>query len=416
MTMTEPLTRAPRDADRLIIPGMLRVFFYASIVVGVITSMPRIGDYTPLPMTTILDAWIILFVVTSVIRGRTEMWGLFLLLAAYLMTRILPALYADAPLEDFAQAYRWVLYLIAFSVAVGRKWGPVQPLVRLMWFLLTMSLLKGAVTYVLVPGDRPGLMLENNFELPMFAGLVAVLYPHIGRRRWLAVVLLGGGTLLSGSRSGSLAFAVLAVYALSQVPVKNIAVRYFTVIAVPIMLAIPLWIFSERAANSTQLDRLNFLEVFLAETSQWGPVEWMFGTTPITPLSAGACFRLSYYQSLFSSEGDGSCYSVILHAFLLRVVFDAGIIGALLAFGVAWFMMRRAGVRVSLALALTGIAISNSVSVSGLNNPYVVFPILLAILVAGTMKTAPDVNHDDRRASSKSLATPRDISYGRDPS
>ncbi|WZO53154.1 hypothetical protein MRBLWH7_002009 [Microbacterium sp. LWH7-1.2] len=369
-------------------------------------------------MTTILDTWIILFVVASVIRGRTAMWGLFLLLIAYLMTRILPAVYTDAPLEDFAQAYRWLLYLIAFSVAVGREWGPVQPLVRLMWFLLTMSLLKGAVTYVVVPGDRPGLMLENNFELPMFAGLVAVLYPHIGRRRWLAVVLLGGATLLSGSRSGSLAFAVLAVYALSQVPMKNIAIRYFTLIAVPIMLAIPLWIFSERAANSTQLDRLNFLEVFLAETSQWGPVEWMFGTTPITPLSAGACFRLSYYQSLFSSEGDGSCYSVILHAFLMRVVFDAGILGASIAFGVAWFTMRRASVRASLALTLIGIAISNSVSVSGLNNPYVAFPILLAILVAGKMKAAVGADLYDRLRSSASKrhTTAPDALYQQHPS
>ncbi len=47
-------------------------------------------------------------------------------------------------------------------------------------------------------------------------------------------------------------------------------------------------------------------------------------TTPLLPAS---CADLSYYQTLFSYAGDGRCYSVILHSFIMRVIYDHGIIG-----------------------------------------------------------------------------------------
>lgn len=145
-----------------------------------------------------------------------------------------------------------------------------------------------------------------------------------------------------------------------------------------------------RAASSTQVDRLNFLGVFLAEAQAFTALNWLFGTAPITPLSPGACHGLSYYESLFSSAGDGTCYSVILHAFVLRVIFDAGLVGLAIAYGGAWYFMRRGRVRTGLAMTLLAIAFANGLSVSGLNNPYVALPILVAILAAAVPPPARD--------------------------
>lgn len=366
--------------DRSVVPSILRGSLNLMLIVAAALSVPQIGAYGPLPTTTLLDAWVILFIVSCIVRGRIERIFLVLLLAGYLLTRLIPALITEAPMEDFLQAYRWVLYLIAFAMAIGRSLGPLRPLVRLMWLLLIMALAKAALTFALLgPGERPGLLLENNFELALFSGLVAVLYRHLGSRQVHAVVLLGSIAVLSGSRSGAIAFLLLALYAVTQAKSASLLSRYLLACLIPLLVMLPLWVFSQRAANATQVDRLNFLDVFINETHGWNALMWLFGTTPITPLGDG-CFRLSYYQLLFSSVGDGSCYSVIMHAFLLRVVFDAGIVGLLIAFGVAWFAMRASGVTFGLALCLLLIAFTNGLSVSGLNNPYVALPILLAIL------------------------------------
>lgn len=379
------------ETERAAVVAPVRRTLYTILIVAGAASMPAIGEYGPLPTTALLDAWMILFMFAALIRGPIRTMGIIFALACYLLfLRVFPALWNNSPVEDFLQAYRWVLYLIAFAFAVGRQWVPVEPLVKVMWALLGMALTKAALTFALMgPGNRPGLLLENNFEMALFAGLIAVLYTHLNKSRLWAIGALGVLTFLSGSRSGAVAFLVLAVFALSQQRSRDMFVRHLAVFALPLLVSIPVAIFGARAATSTNIDRLNFLDVFLNDTRPWGAATWLFGTTPITPLSNTACERLAYYERLFSSTGDGSCYSVILHAFVLRIVYDAGIVGLIIAFATTWYLMRKGGVRVPLALCLLGIAVTNSLSVSGLNNPYVALPILLAITTAAS---PPPVN------------------------
>lgn len=351
------------------------------LVVAAVASVPFLGRYGPLPTTTMLDAWMILLVLTCFLWGRVYPTLTLGILVLYLLTRVVPALYTESPIVDFLQAYKWLLYLVAFVFAVGREWGPVSSLVRVMWLLLGLAFIKAALTFAVYgAGERPGLLIENNFELALFAGLVIVLYRFLGRGRIWAVVLMGGLIVLSGSRSGAIAFLVLALFAITQAKHASLLVKYLLALLAPAVAVVPVWIFEQRSGGSGQVDRLNFFDVFLAETSKWDAFNWLFGTTPITPLSPGSCSRLSFYQKLFSSEGDGTCYSVILHAFQMRVVFDAGVLGLIIAFGVAWAMMRRAGVQFAVATALIAVAFTNGLSVSGLNNPYVALPILLSIV------------------------------------
>lgn len=393
--------QTPATTTRQTVPWLIRNGLCTMLVVAAFVSMPFIGEYGPLPTTAMLDAWMILLVLTCFFWGRIYPTFALGLLALYLLTRIVPGLYTESPIVDFLQAYKWLLYLVAFVFAVGREWGPVRGLVRVMWVLLSLAFLKSTVTFAVYgAGERPGLLIENNFEIALFAGLVIVLYRFLGRGRIWVILLMGGLIVLSGSRSGAIAFLVLALFAITQVKNASLLVKYMLVLLAPALAIVPVWIFEQRSGGGGQVDRLNFFDVFLAETSKWDALNWIFGTTPITPLSAGSCSRLSFYQQLFSSEGDGTCYSVILHAFLMRVVFDAGVLGLLIAFGVAWWMMRRASVQFGVAVALIAVAITNSLSVSGLNNPYVALPILLSIV---TVTSLPEDHREPRQRHARLL-------------
>lgn len=383
--LAEP-TASEVDKRDAVPPFMNWVLSVMLIGAGVISSFV-LGRTGPLPVTEMLDVWIGLLALYLLIKTRIHTTTTILLLSAYMLTRIIPAIATDAPLFDFAQAYRWIIYLVVLCLAVGKTWGTVKPLIVTTWALMILAIVKGIITQLLL-GLRPGLLLENNFEIPLFAGLVVLVYGHLDKTRLLIVVTLGLLTVVSGSRSGVLAFVVLAMYAVSQTDRGNVFVRYLALVALPFAGLVAYSLFMDRAEGEVRLDRLNFLTVFLGETTDWTIIEWLFGTVPITPLSPGACSALSYYENLFSSTGDGSCYSVILHSFFMRVVFDAGIIGVLISFGVMWFLMRRSKVPVSLILALLAIAAVNSLSVSGPNNPYVILPILLAVL--GSFRSPDD--------------------------
>lgn len=368
---------------RMRVPRVLRGLLYILLIASAALSVPRVGDYSPLPVATLLDIWIVLLAAACLARGQLFAPGLLALLVAYSLTRVVPAMFTGAPFEDFAQAYRWLLYLVVFIVVIGRSWGPVRPLIRVTFTLLILALLKTGLTVaVLGLGSRSGLLIENNFEMALFVGLVAVLYPHFRKaeRIW-AVILLSVLVFSSGSRSGAVALACLVIYVLIQTRV-NIFFRYLMILTVPALIYLVAQVFIERATEvGGAIDRLNFLRVFTAETAAWSPLDWLIGTVPLTPLQYG-CSTLSFYEGLFASSGDGSCYAVIMHAFILRVVFDAGIVGLALAVVVTFVAMRKAGVSRLLAFTLIGVAIANSLSVSGLNSPYVALPVVVASLVA----------------------------------
>ena len=388
MVIEQP--RHPHRAvlGRQTVPAAIRIALLAILVIAAIASVPFLGEWGPLPTTALVDAWIILFVASCLIWGRIHTTLTLALLSLYTLGRIIPALYNESPAEDFLQANRWLLYLVAFAFAVGRTWGPLQSLIRAMWILLSLAFIKAFLTFaILGPGERPGLFLENNFEIALFVGFIVVLYRFLGKGKIPAVILMGGLTLLGGSRSGAVSFLFLAFFAISQANISSMFVRYIRLLVAPTLVFVPVWIFQLRASQSSsnQIDRLNFLGVFIDETSNWSVLNWAFGTTPITPLSPAGCSHLSYYKGLFSTIGDGSCYSVILHAFILRIVFDAGLLGLAMAFGMAWWMMRRSGVQFGIAATLILVALANSLSVSGLNNPYVALPLLLAIVTATSL-------------------------------
>ncbi|AMM33545.1 hypothetical protein SA2016_2880 [Sinomonas atrocyanea] len=365
------------------VPGLLRKSLYAILVVSGCASVFSLGGYSPLPVNELLDAWLISFICVSVWVGRIRHTMIILFLVAYLVTRVAAAVANDSPVPDFLQAYRWLLYLIAFVIALHRSWGPLLPMIKVMWVLISLGLVKTILTIaILGPSQRSGLLTENNFELALYCALAAGLLSRLtGRQQVWTLLALGALVMSSGSRSGAVEFGLLIIYAVINVARARVAVRLLLVIVVPVIVYFVSDVFAARA-ESGGVDRLNFLSVFLGETANWNLLDWLWGTSPITPLSSGGCAAMEYYSSLFSSTGDGTCYSVVLHAFIMRVVYDAGLFGLFLTVFVVLFSLRRSGAGVRVTWTIFAIAFANGFSVSGLNSPYVALPIVLTICIS----------------------------------
>lgn len=365
------------------VPRFLERLLYVLLGVMALVSVVTLTGRPQMYPTIVLDMWLILLWVFLFFRGRTEYWALMWVFTATLAGVIALAVVGGSPMYDTLQAYRWVVYLIVLATAVGRTWSRPRGLVVFSWLLISLALIRYTLLVLLGLSSRPTLLLENNFELALFTGLTAVTYKHMTpRQRILMVLAVGLLVALSGSRSGGVLFVLLVIYAISASDTSSLFSRYLLLWTIPIAGLVALDIFQDRTSSVESIDRVRFFNVFLDDVSHWHLGNWLFGTMPISPMSSGACQRLSYYEGLFSSTGDGSCYSVILHAFLLRVVFDAGILGLAVSVLAPIFLMRRAGVQWSLVLTLTGVAIANGLSVSGANNPYVFLPMLLAVFLA----------------------------------
>ncbi|KUG57862.1 hypothetical protein [Nesterenkonia jeotgali] len=388
--LTTPLVPAKNPISdhepthRTEIPEALQKLLCLLLIGGGLVSVGFVGEFSPLPMTTLLDVWVLLLAVWILFRGRIQSWVSLLLVLGYLAARGIAAVSVDPPLLDLLQAHRWLVYLAVFALARGHRWSRPELLTRLAWWLVGLATVKSVLTALTLGLDeRPGLFLENNFELALFSGTAAVIHRNDPRNGIRLILLLGLLTLLSGSRSGALTYLVLVAFALWSVSTRDVFLRYLAMLTPVVAVVVPWVIFAGRAAESEVIDRVRFLEVFLSEVQRWQWLDWTFGTPPITPLSPQGCASLAYYDVLFSSAGDGQCYSVILHSFILRLLYDGGFLALLMALLLPLVIMRQARVPWGLTLTLLAIAVINSASVSGFNNPYVALPILLAVLTAG---------------------------------
>jgi hypothetical protein len=154
-------------------------------------------------------------------------------------------------------------------------------------------------------------------------------------------------------------------------------------------------LFSARAEQDggAPIDRVVFFKTFLYEVRDWPLWEFLTGSFPLTPLSPGSCGSLSFYDDLFSKTEPGTCYSVILHSFLMRAVFDHGLIGLGLLYGLLWWGLRRSGVAVRDSLALLGLITLSALSVSAFNSVFAT----IVLAVAMGLDRAGSAAADERR-------------------
>jgi hypothetical protein len=304
----------------------------------------------------------------------------------YIIVGFIYSYFSDINFIDFIYVYKSFFYMYICALFARSKIFTPDLTMLICRAALILFLTVYAFKKIVLHIPRPIVLVENNFELiTLLLIYFAAFSRELKRIRWEPVVL-AAIILISGSRSAIMAWAVLMAYIYRPKSPREWAIYPLLVAAACGAVFFVFQLRMETAPNAS-IDRVNFLKIFLSETQDWDFFKYLIGARPITPLSAEACFALKYYKNLFSFESRQVCYSVILHSFVLRAIFDHGVLGLIAVYSIVPMYMSRSGYNILEGLAVLGIHFVNGLSVSSLNSGYVVagFAFVLLARVAPSL-------------------------------
>ncbi|MCG6325587.1 hypothetical protein [Vibrio alginolyticus] len=345
--------------------------------------------YNYLPVNTLLEIQSLLLCGLLIVKGRlnTNSVILFLAVSLYVFVCLLVFVYSPVGgIVDFVIIYKSIIYLMLLLL-LGRTRVPVNPsiILGLYKILLFAFLLKYLLSKFVFGIARPGLFYENNFELILLIVVHAVLSYHgfIKGVKVRSVYYLV--VILSGSRSALVTMVFLEYMLMSSgISIKKI----LGLICIALLSVVVAYIFVSRldGRGVESIDRLFFLSMFLNEYSSFDMIQYIFGTQPITSLSYDTCNNFRFYSSIFSDFDNNVCFSVLFHSFILRTLFDHGVLGLVFITYVLYFCLRRSGYSNRFVVALIGAFFLNGLSVSSLNGPFAFISLIIVILLSAQLK------------------------------
>lgn len=280
---------------------------------------------------------------------------------------------------DFLMIFKALIYLFCLFLIAGKPIIRTEQVFKFFYGISVFFLVKYFLLQLFSLSDRPTLFVENNFELMFLYSIYLIKYDREEEIKTIDVILLVVITLLSLSRSSIVILAALLGY----IYIRNVRKRYLILI-LPFLGAIGLGlialVFSGRSESSLEeIDRYRFFLVWLDNVKEWGFWDFLFGASRITPLTFESCKALSFYQNLFSFKRDGTCYSVIVHSYVLRVIFDHGLIVFGYISGMCYLLIKNSGMKKDLSLLFTFLILLNGLSVSSFNNIFAALGIAIMI-------------------------------------
>ncbi len=356
------------DKNKILLGIIFTVFVGLSI-----SGVGAPGSYNLLPATAIFEVLlVVIFIFNYSLVSATHFWPVLLLSGSYLMVSfVLSVVVEGAHMFDFFQAYKAFYYICILSFLVGVNRFSGDMLFVLFKIVLFAMLFKYGYSKAFGFSSRPGLYMENNFEL-VFALLLYFTCDYAGKIKGdFYFVMLVVLVVISGSRSVLLSLMILYVYKYF----KTFGIKTLIAgILLPVLLAVGVFVFIERldGGGIEDIDRFKFLTVFLYDVSDWNILRYLYGNVSLQPLSLPACMDLSYYQNLFSYSRDNSCYSVILHSYILRVIYDHGLLGFVFISLFFYNSLRSSGYDKRSVFCILMLLLSCSLSVSSVNSVYVV--------------------------------------------
>lgn len=272
----------------------------------------------------------------------------------------------NANVFDFLKIYKCFIYLFFLTFLTDKKLMTFSGANRLIVILFSLFLLKYMLMIATHRSDRPIVYMENNFELMFLYALYLIRYKVTKEKYLFLLGVVGLITILSLSRSSLLMYSVLVFYVIYDSFKKT---RVFIIPGAAIILgAVVFYIFTQRSSSLEQVDRYRFMLVWWANVNNWNFFQWLVGAERITALSPQSCSYMNYFKMMFSYKQDGTCYSVVLHSFIFRVLFDHGIIGFVALMYSVYYLLIKSKVSKDISLVFIIIVLINGVSVSSFNN------------------------------------------------
>lgn len=330
----------------------------------------------------LLEVFLLLIVFVNGVRLNIRILPIFAFSSIYIgISFIFAVLVRKANILDFLLVYKFFIYVLFISFLTGKNLVEQNSFTRFYRFLLWVFIIKYALSITVFNNTRPMLFYENNYELMFLSLLFYLNFIITQKARFSDQLILSLIFIMSGSKSGLL----ILLFVLALVNYKYLISKAHIIIpAILALIAITITIFKQRMGGTLdieKIDRFKFLMVFFEEIRDWSPLNYLLGAPRITSLSAEGCAKLGYYKSLFSYSGDGSCYSVIFHSYILRVIFDHGIIGLLLMMYIVFRTIRISGYTTKDAYVVLAIGLINGLSVSSFNSIYFVLGLVFFLIL-----------------------------------
>jgi hypothetical protein len=364
-----------------------RILFYAIILMLIQSAISQLTNTDAFIISPTNQFELIFFLICLLqLDWRNfHKFIIFFWTSFYLILNLILSLQVGTNAYDYLKESKWIIYLLAIYCTKKEKCFSLNIITRITKLLL-ISFLIGYGVQVLNGGlgVRPIMFGENNYEMGFLLGMYLISeIPRLAGERnrnifWyisLAVVVA-----LSGSRSGGIGFLILSILVMFS-PHENFLNRSRNIILFLSGLTfITNNILIIRGSNIKEVDRFHFLTIFISEMRNRNLWEILFGTFGVRELDENSCHNLVFYSSLLADQQLGTCYATILHLFILRVIINFGILGLVLSVMVPYFILKNSKSR-SLSVTMIALSIINGLSVSGINNVFVMLPILIAVTV-----------------------------------
>lgn len=362
---------------------MIKNQFYIFIIGLAFFSFFSYNYYNLLPANAIFELLVLSAFFFVAKRMQVKAWVVFATCTFYIIYTLSISLINNVHIQDYFLAYKTFVYIAILCFFSGKELFEKTALIKLYHIVLALFILKYVLWLLIATFERPGVFTENNFELMLLLFFSLSVYSAVGKLSRVELVTLVAIVFLSGSRSGVLAlFVMLCILYIKSFDWRTILkIGLLSFVGVGVGL-----IFISRLSGGgiESIDRFVFLQGFVIAVMDWGLLDYLTGSPPLTALPDVVCERLVFYKTMFSAADPSRCYSVILHSYIIRVLFDHGVLGLIFIFGSIWTLIKISGISNRVNFAACSILFFNGLSVSALNSVYAM--IGLIILLTATAK------------------------------
>lgn len=366
-------------------------------------------DKKPTAASIVFDLYIIvalfycIFKTNSFLFKSLSFWALLVFLVVHFLNYFVFNSYGYESIYDFLRSIRFLLYLLIYIVIseCRNTYKERVKVVETESFVLFAKTIISVffIVYLVqmaIGSERPRFFSENNYEIPLLLSLMSI-NEYLSKKR---NVFFSGIAYLTALISFSKSGLLEASYVYLRFFLRDITARKIAYLLVITFIGgyVILMILISRVGGQdlVDIDRFKFFLVFwdLMVESNYGEIFLGHGMASSLPFTS--CIELKYWANDIFSDYS-YCNATVFHSFLLKLVYECGILGSLLII-YAWYYYIIRDYGRWLGRVLFTIVIICSLSVSGFGNSIVIWILFLGLFINFSFdRSCSDSNNSDHK-------------------